>query len=55
MFVLRIPNHIVRCNPGMVLIADENVYRVFLSYFLVTEEEQMNLSAEESSAMLATF
>ena len=44
MFVLRISNHIVRCNPGSVLIADVNVYRGFPGLFLVTEEEKMNLS-----------
>ena len=48
MFVLRISNHIVRCNPGMVLIADVNVYRVFPpELFLVMEEEQMNLPQRE--------
>ena len=53
MFVLQISNHIVRCNPGMVLIADENVYQVFLIF---SNGRQTNeSSAEESSAMLAAF
>ena len=41
MFLLRISNHIVCCNPGMVLIAEEKCLSGFPELFLVMEEEQM--------------